>query len=96
MDFIVGLPRTSHGYKSIWVIVDRLTKSAHFIPVDTIYWVEQYAELYICHISAITASRRPSSPIENPSFLLVFGSNYMGVWPPISSEAQLITPRQTK
>jgi hypothetical protein len=96
MDFIVGLPRTSHGYKSIWVIVDRLTKSAHFIPVDTIYWVEQYAELYISHISAITASRRPSSPIENPSFLLVFGSNYMGVWAPISSEAQLITPRQTK
>jgi hypothetical protein len=39
MDFIVGLPRTSRGYNSIWVIVDRLTKSAHFIPVSTTYRV---------------------------------------------------------
>ncbi|GKA23067.1 putative reverse transcriptase domain-containing protein [Tanacetum coccineum] len=34
MDFIVGLPRTPSGYDSIWVIVDRLTKSAHFLPVN--------------------------------------------------------------
>jgi hypothetical protein len=50
MDFIVGLPRTSRGYNSIWVIVDRLTKSAHFIHVATTYRVGQYAELYISHV----------------------------------------------
>jgi hypothetical protein len=50
MDFIVGLPHTSRGYNLIWVIVDRLTKSAHFIPVAMTYRVEQYAELYISHI----------------------------------------------
>jgi hypothetical protein len=37
MDFIVGLPLTARKYNSIWVIVDRLTKSAHFIPVNTNY-----------------------------------------------------------
>jgi hypothetical protein len=50
MDFIVGLSLTSRGYNSIWVIVDRLTKSTHFIPVATTYRVGQYAELYISHI----------------------------------------------
>jgi hypothetical protein len=49
-DFILGLPRTSHGYNSIWVIVDRLTKLAHFIPVSTAYRVRQYAKLYTSHI----------------------------------------------
>jgi hypothetical protein len=37
MDFIVGLPRTRDGNDSIWVIVDRLTKVAHFIPLKTTY-----------------------------------------------------------
>jgi hypothetical protein len=50
MDFIVGLHRTSHGHDSIWVIVDHLMKSAHFIPVGTRYRARQYAELYIAHI----------------------------------------------
>jgi hypothetical protein len=35
MDFIVGLPNTSRHHDSIWVIVDRLTKTAHFLPVHT-------------------------------------------------------------
>jgi hypothetical protein len=38
MDFIMGLSRTLLGYNSIWVIVDRLTKSAHFIPIATPKW----------------------------------------------------------
>ena len=36
MDFISGLPKTSSGYDSIWVIVDRLTKFAHFLPVKVL------------------------------------------------------------
>jgi hypothetical protein len=47
MDVIVGLPLTAHKYDSIWGIVDRFTKSAHFIPVHTYYKAKRYAELYI-------------------------------------------------
>jgi hypothetical protein len=50
MDFIVGLPRTPAGYGSIWVIVDRLTKVAHFIPVRTNYTGAKLAELYMTRI----------------------------------------------
>jgi hypothetical protein len=50
MDFIVGLLRTRSGYNSIWVIVDRLTKVAHFIPVKTTYSRLQLVELYMTRI----------------------------------------------
>ena len=41
MDFVVGLPKTMGKYDSIWLIVDRLTKSAHFIPVKVTYNAEK-------------------------------------------------------
>ena len=50
MDFITGLPLTQQGHDSIWVIVDRLTKPAHFTPVNTAYHAGKYVELYISQI----------------------------------------------
>jgi transposase InsO family protein len=50
MDFIVRLPRTQAGYDSIWVIVDRITKVAHFIPVKTTYSGAKLAKLYMSWI----------------------------------------------
>jgi hypothetical protein len=47
MDFIMGLSMTARKFDLIWVFVDRLTKSAHFIPVITNYNVQNYAEIYI-------------------------------------------------
>ncbi|KAH0706582.1 hypothetical protein KY289_011658 [Solanum tuberosum] len=47
MDFVVGLPRTRRQHDSIWVIVDRMTKSAHFLPIKITFSVENYAKLYI-------------------------------------------------
>jgi hypothetical protein len=50
MDFINGLPRTPRGDDSIWVIIDRLTKVAHFIPVCTTYGGDKLAKLCIDNI----------------------------------------------
>jgi hypothetical protein len=50
IDFVVGLPMTTHKFDSIWVIVDQLSKSAHFIPVNTNYRVQKYAGIYIAHV----------------------------------------------
>ncbi|KAJ0576646.1 putative nucleotidyltransferase, Ribonuclease H [Helianthus annuus] len=46
MDFITKLPRTSSGHDSIWVIIDRLTKSAHFLPIREDFKVEKLARVY--------------------------------------------------
>jgi hypothetical protein len=50
MDFVTKLPRTSAGYDSIWVVVDRLTKSAHFLPIRETYSVAKLAQIYIDEI----------------------------------------------
>jgi hypothetical protein len=50
MDFIMGLSMTQLGYDFSWVIVDRLTKMAHFIPIKTTYPGPQLAKLYMLMI----------------------------------------------
>ena len=50
MDFILGLPRTSRQHDSIWVIVDRMTKSSGFLVVKTTDSTEDYTKLYINEI----------------------------------------------
>jgi hypothetical protein len=50
MDFVTGLPRTQKGNDSIWVIIDRLTKVAHFIPVKTTFGGATLARIYLKEI----------------------------------------------
>ncbi|GJR56356.1 putative reverse transcriptase domain-containing protein [Tanacetum coccineum] len=52
MDFVTKLPRTSSGHDTIWVIVDRLTKSAYFLPMRKDYKMERLARLYLNEIVA--------------------------------------------
>ncbi|GJZ10263.1 putative reverse transcriptase domain-containing protein [Tanacetum coccineum] len=52
MDFVTKLPRTSNGHDKIWVIVDRLTKSAHFLSMREDYKIERLARLYLNEIVA--------------------------------------------
>ncbi|GJR46975.1 putative reverse transcriptase domain-containing protein [Tanacetum coccineum] len=51
MDLVTKLPRSSGGYDVIWVIVDRLTKSAHFLPIREDYKTEKLARIYINEIA---------------------------------------------
>ncbi|KAL4030754.1 hypothetical protein IC575_009005 [Cucumis melo] len=50
MDFITGLPRTLRGFTVIWVVMDRLTKSAHFVPGKSTYTASKWAQLYMSEI----------------------------------------------
>ena len=50
MDFVVGLPLVGRKHDSVWVVVDRLRKSTHFLPVKTDYSLDKLAELYIKEI----------------------------------------------
>jgi hypothetical protein len=53
MDFIVGLPKIAKGFDSVWVIIDRLTKIVHFLPVKISYPFITYAQIYIARILSL-------------------------------------------
>ena len=50
MDFVSGFPLTQKKHNAVWVIVDRLTKSAHFLPIQFDYSMDRRAELYVSEI----------------------------------------------
>ena len=50
MDFVTPLPRTQQRHDVIWVIVDRLTKSEHFLAVWMTFTLEEFFRLFICEI----------------------------------------------
>ena len=62
-DFVVGLPATSNRLDSIWVIVDRLTKSAHFIPVRSGYSVDKLAQVFVDEV--VRLHRAPVSIVSD-------------------------------
>ncbi|WMV18447.1 hypothetical protein MTR67_011832 [Solanum verrucosum] len=63
MDFVVGLPKTLGKFDSIWVVVDRLTKLAHFILVRIDYNAQQLAKVYVKKI--VRLHEVPLSIISN-------------------------------
>ncbi|GJZ19329.1 putative reverse transcriptase domain-containing protein [Tanacetum coccineum] len=52
MDFVTKLPKSSSGHDTIWVVMDRLTKSAHFLPIREDYKTEKLAKIYTNEIVA--------------------------------------------
>jgi transposase InsO family protein len=72
MDFIVGLPRTQWSYDFIWVIMDRLTNVADFIPVKTTYCGLQLAGLYISRIVCLHRVPKKIVSDRGTQFTLMF------------------------
>jgi hypothetical protein len=72
MDFIVRLPLMAHKFDSIWVIVDRFTKSALFIPIHTKYMVEKYAEIYIACVLCMHGVLKTIVSDRGPRFVARF------------------------
>ena len=58
MDYVVGFPHKTKGNNSIWVIVDRLTKLAHFIPINNTHTMDQMVATYMMKIV-----RLPGAPV---------------------------------
>ena len=69
MDFIVRLPRSQKGNDSIWVIIDRLTKVAHFVPIKTKTNAKKLVDLYVEHI--LRLHEAPSNIVSDrgPQFM---------------------------
>jgi len=72
MDFITGLLTTQKGNDLIWVIVDRLTKLAHFIPVKTRYRPPEYADLYMAKIVKLHGIPKTITSDRGPQFTAHF------------------------
>ena len=75
MDFVSGLPRTSSGYDAILVIINKLTKTAHFLPIKKTYSTNRLARLYVNRI--VCLHRVPVSIVsaEEPLLLQFFGKS---------------------
>ena len=72
MDFVTGLPRSPKRHEPIWVIVDKMTKRAHFILVKMKYSLDQLAQIYIDEIVSLHGVPASIVPNRDPRFILKF------------------------
>ena len=72
MDFVTGLPSTTGGYDAIWVIVDKLTKTAHFLPIKKTYTTDRLARLYVNQIVCLHGVPISIVSDKGATFTLVF------------------------
>jgi hypothetical protein len=93
IDFIVGLPRTQSGYDSICVIMDQLTKVAHFIPVKTMYSRLQLPEFYMSRIVCLHGVPKKIVSDRGTQFTLNIWESCMKPWIPNCASVLLIILR---
>ena len=72
MDFVSGFPPTQQKHDSVWVIVDRLTKSAHFIPIRIYYSMDRLAKLFVDEIVRLHGVPLSIMSDRDPRFASIF------------------------
>ena len=94
MDFVTRLPQTSQGLDTVWVVLDRLTKSTHFLPIRINYSMERLAQVYIREIVKLHGV--PESVVSDRilNFNLDFREAYPKLWALSCSAVQRHTPKQ--
>ena len=70
--FCVGLPLTRRKHDSVWVMVDQLTKSTHFLPIRTNYALDKLAEIYIKEIVRLHGIPMSIISDRDPRFTSIF------------------------
>ena len=88
MDFVTHFPQTQRRHDAVWVIVDRLTKSAHFLAVQMTFTLEEFCQLYICEIVQLHGVPSFIVSDRDPRFLAHFWKSFqkaMGTQLPMST-----------
>ena len=80
MEFVSGFPLTQKKHDYVWVIMDRLTKSAHFLLVRLDYSMDRLAELYVNEIVRLHGISISIVSDHDPRFTSRFGRNYSQPW----------------
>nr|GFB92104.1 retrotransposon protein, putative, Ty3-gypsy subclass [Tanacetum cinerariifolium] len=80
MDFVTGLTRTQRRHDVIWVVVDRLTKSAHFLPICKDYSVSRLAEIFLQEIVRLHGTPSAIISDRDPSFASRFWKGLQKAW----------------
>jgi hypothetical protein len=82
MDFIVGLPTSAEGHDSIWTIVDKLTKKAHFIPVQSTFQAPELAAVFLKQIFRLYGMPEAIVSDRDAKFCFSFGVLSCQHWVP--------------
>nr|GEY12806.1 DNA/RNA polymerases superfamily protein [Tanacetum cinerariifolium] len=80
MDFVAGLPRTQRRHAAIWVVVDRLTKFAHFLPIHKDYSVSRLAEIFQQEIVRLHGTPLAIVLERDPRFMCHFWKGLQKTW----------------
>nr|GFD47873.1 retrotransposable element Tf2 [Tanacetum cinerariifolium] len=80
MDFVIGLLRTQRRHDAIWVVVDRLTKSAHFLPIRKDYSVSKLAENFQQEIVRLHGTPSVIVSDRDPHFASRFWKGLQKAW----------------